>query len=185
MLGAAAILVSVMTQTDQYQEARHMDALPSVFFSAAGALAALIITPFAVYHARDNADRAANLLVWIGLGIAFGIAWSFVVGALTPLTLTLISYAENSVTETAFVSQLIDAMFNGIRSFFIQGAYGIYTGFLVGSFFCFGGFAIDKLNSQETPQLSSIGPWAVSIVLGTAVLAFSVLGPPELLRHLG
>ena len=72
MIGAAAVLVSIMGQTSQYDEASHMPALPTAFFMAAGSLVALLITPFAIYHVRDNADHAANPLIWIGLGIGFG-----------------------------------------------------------------------------------------------------------------
>ena len=184
MIGAAAVLVSIMGQTSQYDEASHMPALPTAFFMAAGSLAALIITPFAIYHVRDNADHAANPLIWIGLGIGFGITWAFLEGALTPLTLTLLSYAENQAAQSTLASQIIDSILGGIRSFFVQGALMIVTGLLFGVIFCLGGFAIDVLNARQTVRLSSIGPWAVSIGLGTAILAFSLFGPPEFLRTL-
>jgi len=182
MLGAAINLVSVMTQTDQYQEASHLSALPTVFFAALGMLTALIITPLTIYHIRDNADRAANPLVWIGLGIGFGLAVSFLSGALTPLNLTLLSFAEGQASQATLASQIIDAILSGVRSFFVQGALMAVTALIGGVFFCLGGVAIDNLNARQAVRLSSIGPWAVSIGLGISVLAFSLLGPPEFLR---
>jgi hypothetical protein len=184
MLGASAILVSIIGQTDQYEKARHMTALPTVFFVISGALAALIITPFTIYHVRDNADHPAGPLMWIGLGALFGIAWSVVAGGLTPVTLTLLSYAENQAAQSTLIAQLIDAFFSGIRSFFVQGAVMFVTGLMVGALFFIGSFAIDVLNARQTDRLSSIGPWAVSIGLGVAILAFSMFGPPEFLRTL-
>ena len=184
MLGAAIILVSIMTQTNQYQEARHMSALPTAFFTTLGIFTALIITPFTIYHIRDNADRAANPLVWIGLGIGFGLALSFLSGALTPLNLTLLSFAEGQASPSTLASQMIDAILGGVRSFFVQGSMMIITGLLGGVFFFLGGVAIDNLNARQTNRLSSIGPWAVSIGLGISVLAFSLFGPPEFLRTL-
>jgi hypothetical protein len=59
------------------------------------------------------------------------------------------------------------------------------TGLIAGAFFFIGGFAIDTLNARPpTGRLSSVGPWAVSIGLGTAILAFSMFGPSEFLRTL-
>lgn len=185
MLGAATILVSVITQTDPFQQARHLSVLPSAFFSAAGVLSALIITPLTIYHVRDNASRVGTPQTWIGLGLGFGIAHSFIAGALLPLTLTLLSLTEGSAGQASIASQVIDAVFGGIRAFFIQGAIIVSTGLLAGMFFGIGGFVIDKLNSRESPYLSRIGPWVVSIVLGISVLGFCMYGPPEFLRSFG
>jgi len=183
-LGAAAILVSIITRTDIYDEPEHLTLIPSVVFSLVGALAAALVTPLAIYHVRDRANESGRLLTWLALGLGFGLLWPFVTGAFIPLSLVLISLAEGLIDFRELPSQALDATLSGIRSFFVEGALGLYTGLPAGALFGTGAWVIDRMNASQNPIASKYGTWAIALSLGSTVLALAVFGPPETLRRL-
>ncbi len=184
-LGAAAILISIIARTGMYDDAEHLTFVPSVFSALTGALAAALVTPLAIYHARDRANESAGLLIWLALGLGFGLASSFVSGGLLPLSAVIISLAEGAVGFGELPSLAFEAALRGIRSFYVEGALAIFTWLLAGALFGAGGWAIDKLNASPNLIASKYGTWAVVLSLGSAVVAFAVFGPPETLRKLG
>ena len=93
-LGAAAILIVIIARTGKYEEAEHLTLIPALFSALTGAVAALLVTPLAIYHARDRANEASGLLIWLLLGLGFGLGSSFVTGLLSPLRWVVISLAD-------------------------------------------------------------------------------------------
>ena len=184
-LGAAAILISIIARTGIYDEAEHLASVPAVFSALTGALAAALVTPLAIYHARDRANEPGGLLTWLALGLGFGLASSFVTGGLLPLSAVIISLAEGAVGLGELPSLAFEAALRGIRSFYIEGALAILTWLLAGALFGTGAWAIDRLNASPNLIASKYGTWAVALSLGLTVVAIAAFGPPETLRKLG
>ena len=112
-------------------------------------------------------------------------AGCFVTGGLIPLNVVFITFAEDDIKLGELPSLVLEGAFQGIRSFFIEGALSIYTWFLAGALFGFGGWIIDKMNASPYPVASKYGTWIVALSLGLTIVAFAVLGPPETLRDFG
>jgi len=184
-LGSAAILISIMARTGRFDEAGHLAFTPGLITAITGAIAATLITPLAVYHLRYNADESGSILLWLALGLGFGVASSFVTGGLFPLNVVLITFVEDNIRLGELPSLLAEGAFQGIRSFFIDGALSIYTWFLAGALFGIGGWIIDKLNTSPNPVAAKYGTWGVTLLLGLTIVAFAVFGPPETLRTFG
>ena len=184
-LGAAAILIVIIARTDMYAEAEHLTLIPALFSALTGAAAAFLVTPLAIYHARDRANEASGLLIWLLLGLGFGLGSSFVTGLLIPLSVVTISLAEGVAGVGELPSLAFEAALRGIRSFYIEGALAIFTWLLAGALFGVGAWIIDRLNASPNPIASKYGTWAVSLSLGLTVLAYAAFGPPETLRNFG
>ena len=184
-LGAAAILISIIARTGIYDEAEHLRLIPAVFSALTGALAAALVTPLAIYHARDRANESGGLLTWLALGLGFGLGSSFVTGGLLPLSAVIISLAEGVVRLGELPSLAFEAALRGIRSFYIEGALAIFTWLLAGALFGTGAWVIDRLNASPNLIASKYGTWAIALCLGLTIVAFAVFGPPETLRRLG
>ncbi|MBN4059441.1 hypothetical protein JYT32_00830 [Dehalococcoides mccartyi] len=184
-LGSSAILVSIIARTDKFDDAEHLAFTPGLISALTGAIAVTLITPLAIYHLRHYADESGSLLMWLTLGLGFGVASSFVTGALFPLNIVFITFAEGNIKFSELPSFVVEGAFQGIRSFFIDGALAIYTWLLAGTLFGIGAWIIDKLNASPNSVASKYGTWVVTLFLGLTIVAFAVLGPPETLRKFG
>ena len=174
-----------MARTGKFDEAGHLPLIPALFSALTGAVAVFIVTPLVIYHARDRANEASGLLIWLLLGLGFGLASSFVTGLLIPLSVVTISLAEGVAGVGELPSLAFEAALRGIRSFYIEGALAIFTWLLAGALFGVGAWIIDRLNASPNPIASKYGTWAVSLSLGLTVLAYAAFGPPETLRNFG
>ncbi|MBT7004842.1 MAG: hypothetical protein HOA06_09030 [Chloroflexi bacterium] len=184
-LGSAAILVSIIARTGHFELAEHLAFTPGLITALTGAIAVTLITPLAIYHLRDTADESGSLLLWLALGLGFGVASSFVAGALFPLNAVFITFAEGEIAFGEIPSLVAEGALQGIRSFFIDGALAIYTWFLAGALFGIGGWIIDKFNASPNAVASKYGTWAFAIFAGLILVAIASFGPPETLRTFG
>lgn len=184
-LGSAAILISIMARTGRYDEAEHLAFVPGLFTALTGALAATLVTALAIYHTRHNADEAGSLLLWLVMGLGFGVASSFVTGGLIPLNVVFITFAEDDMKFRELPSLVVEGTFQGIRSFFIEGTLSIYTWFIAGALFGTGAWIIDKLNASHNLATSKYGTWIFAVLSGLIVVAIAAFGPPETLKNFG
>ncbi len=184
-LGSAAILISIITRTGKFDTAEHLAFTPGLISALTGAIAVTLITPLAIYHLRNNADESGGILLWLALGLGFGVASSFVTGGLFPLNVVLITFVEDNIRLGELPSLLAEGAFQGIRSFFIDGALSIYTWFLAGALFGIGGWIIDKFNASPNPVAAKYGTWVVTLLFGLTIVAFAAFGPPETLETFG
>jgi hypothetical protein len=96
-----------------------------------------------------------------------------------------ITFVEDNIKFGELPSLVAEGAFQGIRSFFIEGALAIYTWLLAGALFGTGAWIIDKLNASPNPIASKYGAWAFAISMGMIVAAIAAFGPPEILRNFG
>ena len=184
-LGSAAILISIMARTGQWEEAAHLTWIPGLISAITGAIAATVVTPLAIYHLRQHADDSASILLWLLLGIGFAVGAGFVTGALVPLNVVFITFAEGDIKLGELPSLIVEGVFQGIRSFFIDGALSIYTWLIAGVLFGVGAWIIDKLNTFSNPVVAKYGPLVLAISMGITIVAIAAFGPPETLRKFG
>ena len=184
-LGAAAILTSVIVHTGIYDDPEHLTFVPSVVSALTGALAAGLVTPLAIYHARDRAEDSGGVLTWLALGLGFGLASSFVTGGLLPLSAVMMSLAEGAVGLGELPSQALEAALRGIRSFYIEGTLAIFTWLLAGAIFGTGGWALDKLNASPSIIASRYGTLGRRRIARVGSCGLRRVWPAGTLRNLG
>ncbi len=183
-LSVAAVHLQLISRIPWYEDAYHLDFWPAVFFSLSGVAAALLVLPWAVFHMRDRAHLPANPLIWLGLGLWFGVSTAFVTGGLSPMTRVFLAVAEKRMTLGEMPSFMLDAVLIGFKDFFVQGAIAVPGGLIAGAIFAVGGFAIDRLNASSDDRISTFAPWIAATVISTAVLLFALAGPPETIRDI-
>jgi hypothetical protein len=184
-LGSAANLISILARTGRFDDAGHLAFTPGFVTALMGAIAVTLITPLAIYHLRHHANESGSVLLWIILGVGFAVASSFAAGALFPLNVVFITFAEGEIELGEMPLMVAEGGFQGIRSFFMDGAGTIFTWFLAGILFSVGGWTIDKLNASSHPVASQYGPWAFAVSVGLIIVAYAAFGPPETLRTFG
>jgi cell division protein FtsX len=108
-----------------------------------------------------------------------------VTGGLVPLNVVFITFAEGDIKLGELPSFVVEGAFQGIRSFFIDGALAIYTWLIAGALFGVGAWVIDRFNSSPSLAASKYGTWVVTLLLGLLIVVIAVLGPPETLRNFG
>ena len=183
-LSIAAFHVSVLTNAQYFEEAIRIQGWGAFFFSIAAGLAALIIVPLSIYHARDMAQNPAHPLVWLLLGASFGFFTPLFTGGFTRISAAFTGVAEGAYSPGDFLSLFIDGVFVFPYDFVVQGAPLIFVGIESGAIFAVTAFVMDRLNATEKEVISVWGPWAVSGIVGFGVLLFALLGPIDFLRDL-
>ncbi len=181
-LGAAAVLVSFLVRMNAPQ---HMTPIPSMFFSLAGALAALLITWPSIYWIASGNEGPRSLWQWSVIGLVYGLLMPFLTGALLPLSAVFVELTIGTIKLGQLWSQSWNAVFQAPAYSFIHGTIGIFTGLLAGALLGIGGWVIDRINSISNPIARRYCPWAMSLILGSIVVGFAVFGSPETLARLG
>ncbi len=154
------------------------------YFSLAAIAAALIVVPLAVHHIRDLAQNAGHPVVWVTMGVGYGVLTPLFVGGFTRAASAFTGLTEGVLGITDFLSQMLDAVFIFPYDFIVQGAINLIVGLEFGVLFAIFGFIADRLNASKNETVAAWGPWAFVLAAGIPVLLFSLLGPVDFLRDL-
>ena len=190
-LGAATILISLLNrtkgQTDGlvFLEPEHMGLAASVFFSLGGGIAGVLVALPLGYLIGARATEHHNLLVWWGIGLAFGVALPFLTGALSPLSEVFVLLSLDIIQPGDLFDQVVDAAIRAPLSIVVNGIFSLYTGLLAGALFGTGGWVVDMFNGSTRPVASKVGPWAIALILGSVAVLIAVFGSPNTLEKLG
>ena len=169
---------------EYFEDAVRVEGWGAVFFSIGAAIAALVVVPIAVFHARDMAQIPAKPITWLFMGFGFGIATPILTGGLTRTAGAFAGLAEGAYGVGSLPSLLLDAVIIFPYDMFVQGAPNVYAGLLSGGFFAIIGFLVDRLNAVRNEAISIWGPWIVAVGLGLPIMVFTLVGPTEFLRDL-
>ena len=185
-LGAATILISLLHRTPFGLEPQHMRLVPSVFVSLGGGIAGVLIAlPMGYFTGAGSGSRLQDLLVWWGIGFAFGVLLPFLTGALVPLSMIFVDLSLDIIQPDELFVLILDAVFRAPLNVFINGALSLYTGLLAGALFGTGGWVLDMLNGSSKPVAANFGPWAIAFILGFVAVGIAVFGSPDTLAKLG
>ena len=183
-LGAAVVLISLLTRTKPWVEPEHLSFAPSVFLSLGGALAGILIVWPTTYWLGDSAGAPRGLLAWLAIGFGFGVLLPLLAGAFLPLSIVFVDLSLGIISASELFSRALDALFRAPLSL-VYGALGIFTGLLAGALFGTGAWVVDMVNASSNPVASRYGPWAIIILLGFIAVVIAVFGPPDTLAKLG
>ena len=184
-LGAAVVLISLLTRTKPWVEPEHLSFAPSVFLSLGGALAGILVVWPIAYWLGDRAGEPRGLLSWLAVGFGFGVLVPLLTGAFLPLSVLLVDLNLGVVNSGELFSRVLDALFRAPLSLVVHGALGIFTGLLAGALFATGAWVVDMVNASSNPVASRYGPWAIVVLFGFIAVAIAVFGPADTLAKLG
>ena len=147
----------------------------------AGALVAVLLTSWAI----KRAAYAQHPLVWVALGVGFGIIVPFGTGALTPVSIVFLNLNLGVIAPGEILSGLVEAAFRAPQSAFSYGGMSLAPTALAAVLFAPGAWLIDTANRSRNVIVSRYGIWAIALALSFGFVTFAALGPPSTLVKLG
>lgn len=210
LLTAAAAIVASIYSPGIDQDPRRLTGVSAIATPVGGCLFTLIFLFPVLRWIGSRAEESRVLPVWLLIGITYGIFTVFFIGASLPFAFALQINAIGFQSAGDLTNDLIDAFFRAPLSSFTYGVFALYIGFIVGLFYGVGAWVIDMLNrmnyayaysdpwieaigdmipparrwaSTAAPWLSIVGPWAVALAIGGAVLLYAATGPIEFLAR--
>ena len=183
-LGAATVLVSLLTRTKPWLEPQHPGLLLAVLLSLSGVLAGLLITSPAVYWLGERAREPRGLLIWLAFGFGYGVLLPFFTGAFLPLSVVFIDLSLGVTAVGDLLTETLNAALRAPLSSFVHGALGLLTGLLAGALFGGGAWLIDRANASSDAITEKYGTWSVTLILASTALTVTLFGPLEILAKL-
>ena len=193
-IGAFAVIVNFLSQTQFPFEAQHMTLGRTAIFSLAGALGGLLITaPFAFWlHGGDltlfpeRTREPLGFWPWISLGLGYGLIFPFLMGSyVLPFTFNIIDFANGFISANQLISINIDTVLRGPAYAVVLGTRLLFTALIAGAMFGAGGWVIDRFHSSSDEATARYGTWAVALALAVAVFAVLAIVPESALANLG
>lgn len=211
LLTAAAAIVASIYSPGIDQDPRRLIGMNAVSTALGGCLFTLIFLLPVLRWIGSRAEESRILPIWLFVGITYGIFTVFLIGASLPFAFAFQINFLDFRSIGKLIDDVIDAFFHAPLSSFTFGVFALYVGFIAGIFYSIGAWVIDMLNrmnyahaysdpwieaigdmlpftrrwaSAAAPWLSVIGPWAIALLIGGAVLIYAATGPIEFLAKL-
>jgi hypothetical protein len=195
-LGAALVNVSLLSQqTELVGDPERLSLGLSLVYGTAGALAGLTITaPFAFWtfgarptFATTRARRPRTFLVWLALGLGYGIAFPLALGAFfLPASANFLDFFEGMMSLPSMLVRSLDLVTGRAAAFvFVFGIRFMFTGLAGGAVFGVGGWIIDRFSTSADPTTARYGAWAITLVLSALVIITAAFAPELALAKLG
>ena len=184
-LGAAALLVNLLSRTKYPNIPEHMTLAPTLLFSVGAFLACAVLGGLIAYWSWDRDSALRELIKWLFFGFAFGVLSPVITGGALPLILVFIDLEAGVSSMGEAPVRLINALFHIPRFAFTQGVFGLFTGLLAGALFGLGALFISSLRELASGPLARYGPYALAILLSIIFYAIATLGDAPTLARLG
>jgi hypothetical protein len=166
-------------------EPAHLATLPAVFLSGAGVLAGALVAGLLTFWTVKRPEDASSPLIWVALGLVYGLVLPFVTGALAPVSLIFLDLAVTGSGADEVMSGLVDSAFRSPYFAFVYGAMSLQTTAIAAPVFAAGAWLIDRVNASANVQVSRIGAYAIAVALSLGIVAIASFGPPSALAKLG
>ena len=211
LLTAAMTIVGSIYSPGIDMAPRRLIAANAIFYITGGCIFTVIFLLPVLRWIGSRAEESRVLPLWLFIGISFGIFSVFLIGASRPIVVAVQTNMLDFVSIGRLIDNLIDSLLYAPLRSFTFGVLSLYIGFIVGPIYGIGAWIIDMLNRMNyanaysdpwveaigdmlpptrrwaaaaAPWLSVIGPWAIALLVGGAVLIFAATGPIEFLARL-
>ena len=208
LLTAAAAIVASIYSPGIDQDPRRLIGMNAVGTALGGCVFTLIFLLPVLRWIGGRAEESRILPIWLFVGISYGIFTVFLIGASLPFTFAFQINFLDFRSIGKLIDDIIDAFFRAPLSAFTFGVFALYIGFIAGILYSVGAWIIDMLNrmnypnayadpwvealgdmlpftrkwaSASAPWLSVVGPWAIALAVGGAILLYAATGPIEFL----
>ena len=210
LLAAASAIVSYIYSPGIDMPPRRLIGANAFAFVCGGAIFTLIFLWPVLRWISGRAEESRVLPLWLFIGITFGVFSVFLIGASKPFVIAIINNIIDFRTIGTLIDNLIDSFLYAFLESFRFGVLSLYVGFIAGIIYGIGAWLIDMLNrmnyahaytdpwveaigdmlpatrrwaSAAAPWLSIVGPWAIALIVGGAILLYTATGPVEFLAR--
>ncbi len=184
-LGAAALLVNLLSRTKYPDIPEHMTLAPTLLMSGGAFLVCAVLGGLIAYWSGERDGAARSVIKWALFGFAFGVLSPVITGGALPMILVFINLEAGIVSLGEAPVRLINALFHIPRFAFTHGVFGLFTGLLAGALFAIGSLFISSLREMAGGPLARFGPYVLAILLSIILYAIATLGPAPTLARFG
>ena len=184
-LGAASLLVNLLSRTKYPNIPEHMELAPTLLMSAGAFVVCAALGGLIAYWSSKQESELRNVIMWLLLGFVFGLLSPFITGGTLPLIRVFMGMEAGVLSTGEAPVRLSNALFYIPGSVFHHGAFGLFTGFMAGALFGVGAFLMSTLRESVGGAVGRYGPYVLAIALSIFFYAIATLGPAPSLAKLG
>ena len=184
-LGAASLLVNLLSRTKYPNIPEHMTFAPTFFMSGGAFVVCAALGGLIAYWSSTRESELRNIIMWLLLGFGFGVLSPIVTGGTLPLSLVFVELEAGVLSAGEVPVRLSNGLFHIPRFAFTHGVFGLFTGFIAGALFGVGALLMSTLRESAGGAVAKYGPYALAIALSILFYAISTLGPAPTLAKLG
>ena len=184
-LGAAALLVNLLSRTKYPNIPEHMTFAPTLFMSVGAFVVCAALGGLIAYWSGGRDGALRSVIKWLLFGFGFGVLSPVITGGTLPLSLVFVDMEAGITSLGEAPVRLINALFHVPRFAFTHGVFGLFTGMLAGALFGVGALLMSELRELGSGAVGRYGPYAVALALSVLFYAIAVFGDAVMLARLG
>ena len=158
--------------------------VPFLRVSISAILSGALVTGSLVYVFSGVAVRRRHPLIWGAVGLAYGLAISFVTGLFIPTVGGIVDLLTGHSSLGALWNSLLYLVLGTPLFAAVYGILGLYVGLLQGLLLAIGGWLMDVVSASVNTRTARYGPVAVSVILSFLVAVPVLVGPFSLFKSL-
>lgn len=186
-VGTAAMIVNLLSRTPAINQPEHLDLAAGVIIYGGGAATGIIVgfLVAAAVHFEGH-DWPLGIVAWLLLGLAYGLIFALLAGGLcAPLSSLVLDFYLGALDPIEALGEFSDVVFTWPIRALIGGTPILFSGAVAGILFGAGAWMIDRVHLSAHQPTARYASWAISILLGLAVLSVATLAPPTFLAQFG
>lgn len=184
-LGAASLLVNLLSRTKYPNIPEHMTFAPTLFMSVGAFVVCAVLGGLIAYWSSKQEGELRNVIMWLLLGFGFSVLSPIITGGTLPLSLVFVELEAGVLSMGEVPVRLSNALFHIPRFAFTHGVFGLFTGMLAGALFGVGALVISSLRELGGGAVARYGPYVVAVALSVLFYAIAVFGDALTLAKLG
>ena len=184
-LGAASLMVNLLSRTKYPNIPEHMTLAPTLLMSGGAFVVCAALGGLIAYWSSTRESEWRNIIMWLLLGFGFGVLSPIVTGGTLPLSLIFVELEAGILSAGEVPVRLSNGLFHIPRFAFTHGVFGLFTGFIAGALFGIGALLMSTMRESAGGAVAKYGPYALAIALSILFYAISTLGPAPTLAKLG
>ena len=184
-MGAASLLVNLLSRTKFPQTPEHMEPSSTAFLSFGAFVVCGLLGGLLAYWHSGRDSPTVSLVKWLAFGFAFGVLSPPLTGAFLPMSTAFLNVYKDVITVGELPSHVIGALFRAPSFAFTHGVFGLFTGLLAGALFGAGAWLAEMSGRSPNRAVATFAPYAVALSLSALIYGIATLGPAETLARLG
>jgi hypothetical protein len=186
-LGAAAVIVNLLSRTPFFDEPQHLGFEAGLIIYGGGAVTGIFVGALVAAAVQFEGHQwPLGIRLWLICGLVYGLVFALsLAGLFAPLSNLVLDFYQGALDPIEVLQALSHVAISWPIRAIIDSALLLYSAAGGGLLFGAGAWGIDRFHTSTHPTTSRYGSWGISLLLGLMVLFFSLLAPPTLLARFG